>query len=371
MKKWIASCTFALLVAGIPAATAPSLNIAQAAAPLKLIIDGEAALSALNPFYADSILYIPVRILTEYYPARLHWDNQLKQLTVADDSSTTLFRPGSAFMMYSGSSFELEGKVLLRQGHVYLPASAFNSLSGAEVEPDPAANSIGIESGSVSTTVRVPAVPLTAAENNSKVKLYAALKNGDTYEGFILEVEGRKHTFSWKAPRDLSHPPELYYADIDKDGKREAVVILTLGTGTGIVAQEIHAVKPEQWKEIAVPEAYEAAEALVSSSISTAKEDMLVTIQLKGASPSTVTLRLPGRAEEVELGTQAGIGAVTYYRVEDDKLIAETSVSIGFAEGIGRLKLVYKPAGEGMGPESVTFLPFEEYPVTVKKLVHP
>ncbi|MHA6531247.1 stalk domain-containing protein [Paenibacillus sp. BAC0078] len=363
MKKILAASALALLIAGC--AAAPDIDTISAAAPLTLTIDGQTVLPQLHPFTSAKLLYVPARALLEYYPFELKWDNTHKRLTLTNNSSQTVLTPGSTAMQVSytqtDGSYEdvQEGPVLLRGGHVYIPARTVEQLTGAEPKLTASGNGVSITSGDVSTTVRVPAEPLVvAAGNASKVKLYTALKDGNTYKGFILEVNGKKHSFKWEAPRLVSYPPELIYADVDNDGKPEATVIFTLGTGTGIVQQEVHVVKPEQWKELAVPTAEKAATDAVSSTISLDHDDVLVRLELAGASPSKVTLRLLGRAEDGGLdyfGTKAGIGAVTYYKVENGKLKAETSVNVGLTESIGTLKLIYKPGSTGMVLDTIKF----------------
>ncbi|WP_342564611.1 copper amine oxidase N-terminal domain-containing protein [Paenibacillus sp. FSL R7-0345] len=367
MKRWIASVAAAMLIAACPSAL--DIDRTYAAAPLKLIVDGESALTPLHPFLDQGIVYIPVRVLTEFYPARLQWDNRQKLLTIGDESSSTMIKPGSQLVLYYGSSTALEGKAILRNGRMYIPASALNLVSGADFRFDQDKNTVSIISGSVSTTVRKPSEALAVAENHPEVKIYAALKDKTRYKGFVLEVKGQKHQYGWETARDLSHPPELYYADVNQDGQPEAVVILTLGTGTGIVEQEIHVIKPQTWKELDVPEAWEAAGQLVTSSITANGKDMLVSLKLGGTLPAQVELRLPDRADDPNIGGSAGIGTVTYYKVENNRLTAEVNVTTGFLESIGSLELVYKTAksGTALEPESVTFMAFDEYPATVKK----
>lgn len=367
MKRWIASVAAAMLIAACPSAL--DIDKTFAAAPLQLIVDGEAALTPLHPFQDQGIVYVPVRVLTEFYPAVLQWDNKQKLLTIAGDSSSTMIKPGSQLVLYYGSSTALEGKAILRNGRMYIPASALNLISGADFRLDQEQNSVSIISGSVSTTVRTPTEALAAAEDHPEFKIYAALKDKTAYKGYVLEVNGRKHKYDWQTYRDLSHPPELYYADVNQDGQPEAVVILTLGTGTGIVEQEIHVINPQTWQELAVPEAWEAASQLIASSITADGKDMLVSLKLGGALPAQVELRLPDRSDDPSIGGAAGIGTVTYYRVDKGRLKAEVNVTTGFLESIGSLELIYKPAasGKALEPESVIFQAYDEYPATVKK----
>lgn len=361
MKKIIASASIALaLIGGLAAKYS---NTAHAAAKLSLMVDGQPVLANLQPFQSSGMLYVPARTLLEYYPSELKWDNIRKRLTLTNDYSITTLSPGKPAIQVQYTQTEggyeemLDAPMILKGGHNYVPADTLPLLTGAEVTLDASGSRVSVTSGNVSTSVRVPQEPL-AAVSNHKVKLYAALKDGDTYKGFILEVNGKKHSFNWEAPRDITYPPELYYADVDNDGKPEVTVVLHLGHGTGMMAQEVHVIKPEQWKELKIPPAEKAAAAAVSSTITLDQKDVLLKLTLAGASPSKVTMRLPDRAGDGGLkyfGNQAGLGAVTYYRVENGKLKAETNVTVGMQESMGTLMMEYKAAGSGMVLDTITF----------------
>ncbi|AIQ67324.1 stalk domain-containing protein [Paenibacillus graminis] len=373
MKKILTASALALLIAGC--AAAPTIDSVSAAAPLTLSVDGQPVLPKLHPFHSGEILYVPARALLEYYPVELKWDNAHKKLILTTNSSRSVLSPGSSAMQVQYTQTDgdyedkLEGPVLLKEGHVYVSAGAVDLLTGAVAKLAASGDTVSITSGDVSTSKRVLKEPL-AAVSSGKVKLYAARKEGSTYKGFILEVNGKKHSFQWEAPRQVSYPPELYYADVDGDGKPEATVIFNLGTGTGMSLEEVHVVKPEAWQELAVPAAEKAAAAVVSSRITLDNGDVVVRLELAGAAPSKVTLRLPGRAGDGGLehfGTQAGIGAVTHYKVVNGKLKAETNVSIGMGESMGTLMLDYKAGSGGMVPDTIRFEPHDTTEQYVKK----
>ncbi|MEC0172240.1 stalk domain-containing protein [Paenibacillus graminis] len=373
MKKILTASALALLIAGC--AAAPTIDSVSAAAPLTLSVDGQPVLPKLHPFHSGEILYVPARALLEYYPVELKWDNAHKKLILTTNSSRSVLSPGSSAMQVQYTQTDgdyedkLEGPVLLKEGHVYVSAGAVDLLTGAVAKLAASGDTVSITSGDVSTSKRVLKEPL-AAVSSGKVKLYAARKEGSTYKGFILEVNGKKHSFQWEAPRQVSYPPELYYADVDGDGKPEATVIFNLGTGTGMSLEEVHVVKPEAWQELAVPAAEKAAAAVVSSRITLDNGDVVVRLELAGAAPSKVTLRLPGRAGDGGLehfGTQAGIGAVTHYKVVNGKLKAETNVSIGMGESMGTLMLDYKAGSGGMVPDTIRFEPHDTTEQYVEK----
>lgn len=366
MNKIIAIGAIALLLAGCGASASIDMNTVAinktqtTAATMKLMVDGQAVLPSLPPFFSDDILYVPAKVLEEYYSCELQWNNSLKTLTFTDGSSKYVLKPDNEFMQADGYEYTMGGPAILRNGNFYIPADSLNSFSGADAQLNATQTAVVITSGDISTTVRTPTEPLAIAADNNKVKLYTALKDGNTYKGYIVEVNGKKHSFNWESPRIPNNPPEIHYADVDKDGHEEVIVILSLGTGTGMSMQELHIIKPKEWKEVSTPSAEKAASALVSSSISNDNGDAIIKLQLKGKAPSMVTLRYPERADD-NIGEEAGIGAVTSYSVEDGMLKAETNVFIGFLESIGTLTLVYTAGNDGMEPESIHFEVHEEY----------
>ncbi len=373
MKKILTASALALLIAGC--AAAPTIDSVSAGAPLTLSVDGQPVLPKLHPFHSGEILYVPARALLEYYPVELKWDNAHKKLILTTNSSRSVLSPGSSAMQVQYTQTDgdyedkLEGPVLLKEGHVYVSAGAVDLLTGAVAKLAASGDTVSITSGDVSTSMRVLKEPL-AAVSSGKVKLYAARKEGSTYKGFILEVNGKKHSFQWEAPRQVSYPPELYYADVDGDGKPEATVIFNLGTGTGMSLEEVHVVKPEAWQELAVPAAEKAAAAVVSSRISLDQKDVLLQLEVAGSSPSKYTFRLPDRAGDGGLdhfGTQAGIGAVTHYKVVNGKLKAETSVNAGIGESMGTLMLDYKAGSGGMVLDTIRFEPHDTTEQYVEK----
>lgn len=367
MHKIIVIGAITLLMAGCGASasidmdTTVSRNTKQTTSALKLMVDGQAVLPALSPFYSGDILYVPAKVLMEYYTSDLKWNNTAKTLTLTDGSSKYVLQPDQEYMQGDGYQYTLGGPTILRKGHLYIPANSLNTLSGAEAKLNASNTAVMVTSGSVSTTVRTPSEPLATAEGNDKIKLYTTLKDGDMYKGFILEVKGQQHNFDWQAPRLLNYPPKLYYADIDKDGLEEAIIVFVRGTGTGIVEQELHVVKPQEWEQVIVTPADKAASAVVSTTLSKDKEDLLVKLQIKGPTPSIVSLRLPGRAEDWDFDMQGGIGAVTHYMVDSGRLKADTDIFIGLFESIGSFTIVYKSGTDGMEPESIRFDPYPEY----------
>ncbi|MFP4975973.1 copper amine oxidase N-terminal domain-containing protein [Paenibacillus sp. CN-4] len=362
MKKIIAATAASIALCGILTSFSPACPQAAAAASPKLLVDGEASVSPGTPFFAEGQWYVPVRMMTEYYPYKLNWDNLNKKLTLtsANDGFTSVLHAGSPVFTYFGSEQRLPAAAVLRKSRLYIPADALNMLTGATASVDSATGTIRVESGSVSTTVRTPQEPLAAAGPAKEAKLFAASKQGSIYKGFVLELEGKRYRYDWEVPRMVSREPSLYYADIDGDSRKEAVVVLITGYGTGLHTEEIHVVDPATGKERPVTPPEAAADRLIDSTIAADGEDLKITVKVKGKEP--VEVRIPGMGGDYKFNDNGklGFGGITYYSVEEGRLIAKSAGSFGFAQYAGDFRFVYGPGKKGLEPVSVTFEPYED-----------
>ena len=115
MKKLIAIGAISLILAGCgPSASIDMNNISTnktstTTAPLKLKVDGQAVLPALSPFYSEDILYVPVRVLMEYYTAVLKWDNTAKTLMITNNGSNHVLKPDQAYIQADYGQHSLDG----------------------------------------------------------------------------------------------------------------------------------------------------------------------------------------------------------------------------------------------------------------------
>lgn len=69
--------------------------------------------------------------------------------------------------------------------------------------------------------------PLASAPEDSSVRLYAVSPSQGLFHSAVLEIGQQRRTFQWSGSADISTAPQLFYRDVNEDGIREAVVILT------------------------------------------------------------------------------------------------------------------------------------------------
>lgn len=91
---------------------------------------------------------------------------------------------------------------------------------------------------------------ITAAENDGyemvsrnreeNITLYSKKLEG-LYRGFKMDFKGGTYTNPfWNNETNPTYAPQIYYTDINHDHKKELIIILTTGYGTGVLLEEIH-----------------------------------------------------------------------------------------------------------------------------------
>jgi hypothetical protein len=64
---------------------------------------------------------------------------------------------------------------------------------------------------------------------------------------FRLDVNGGTKYFPyWRNVANETYAPQLFYQDINTDGKKDLIIILTQAYGTGILAQNVHVLHQTQ-----------------------------------------------------------------------------------------------------------------------------
>lgn len=96
---------------------------------------------------------------------------------------------------------------------------------------------------------------IIASIPEQNIYLYGLNKDENTnnmYRNLILSINGVNRVFNWSNTASISHFPELYLNDLNNDGKKELIVILHKGGGTGLCLDTAHVINPENFTEYKV-----------------------------------------------------------------------------------------------------------------------
>ncbi len=111
-----------------------------------------------------------------------------------------------------------------------------------------------IKLSSLKTTVndvKIPNIEPIASIPDEDIFLYPveSSKKDGLYKELILSINGVNKKFNWETIAKIEDSPELKYLDLNTDGKKELVILLSRGGGTGSVRETIHIVNPENFIE--------------------------------------------------------------------------------------------------------------------------
>lgn len=86
----------------------------------------------------------------------------------------------------------------------------------------------------------VPEHIVVAKFDKDNITIYAKKMDG-LYQDFKIDFKGEVYSRPfWMNVTNPTYAPQVYYEDINKDEKKELIIILTKGYGTGLLDQEVN-----------------------------------------------------------------------------------------------------------------------------------
>ena len=196
------------------------------------------------------------------------------------------------------------------------------------------------------------------------VTLYAKKMNG-LYTDFKIDFQGGILSKPyWINTTSPTWSPEIIYEDINRDGKKELVIILTKGTGTGLLEREVHVFQIQQQKfdkiQIEVP-----VEVLVDDPIAILLKKVKTELTPNKANVSigdkkyTIDIKPLGIQPEHLFG-DIYFGNIINFEIKDNQLIAKIGGQISPAGGyIGDIQITYIFKDKMYQAKSIEFKPYE------------
>ncbi|WP_339250105.1 hypothetical protein NSQ43_10880 [Sporosarcina sp. FSL W8-0480] len=175
------------------------------------------------------------------------------------------------------------------------------------------------------------------------IYLYATEREGNL-EKFRLEANGAIQYFPfWINVSNESYWPQLIYSDINHDGEKELIIILTKGYGTGTILQEVHVLHNTEtnignvYREMIVDNPM----AILLKNVKTKLTKSVATITI--GNEKTVIKIDKLRIEPKNLFSDVVTDNLIRFEVIDNKLMAIVGAQIAPAGGyIGSFHLTYE-----------------------------
>ncbi|MGE7839701.1 hypothetical protein ACQKNX_02810 [Lysinibacillus sp. NPDC093712] len=203
-----------------------------------------------------------------------------------------------------------------------------------------------------------------AKSNIVDVSLYAKKMNGD-YTDFKIDFRGSMLSRPyWINTANPTFSPLIKYEDINNDGKNELIIILTKGTGTGILEQEAHVFHIQnqkvtsQFVEVTVEVLVDDPMAIVFKNV---KSELLpTTAQIEiGDKEYTIDIK-PLDIQADHLFANVYFGNKITFDVKDYLLIAKIGAQIAPAGGyIGDIHITYMFKDKMYQAKSIEFKPYK------------
>ncbi|MCG1020982.1 hypothetical protein [Sutcliffiella horikoshii] len=188
--------------------------------------------------------------------------------------------------------------------------------------------------------------------SKDNITLYAKKMNG-LYQDFKINFKGEVYSRPfWRNVTNPTYAPEMYYEDINKDEKKELIIILTKGYGTGVVQEEVYVYRNTNGLiDVLVDNPLAIIYKNVKTKLSTERAEISV-----GEKVFTVDIA-PLEIPPTNLFDNVAFGSITKYEVKDNKLIVRVDCRVSPAGYIGEIVIVYEYLDNMFQANSIEFQP--------------
>lgn len=176
-----------------------------------------------------------------------------------------------------------------------------------------------------------------SSNSEAEARLYPFQEINGMYDGFILEVNGNRQYFNWKNVSNPTFAPQIIFNDINQDDKKELIIILTTGTGTGVHIEDIHVLNPGTFTEIEVEAPAEIVEQNIDTEI--AGDGDKVAIHIKIGDEETTVYK--DKEYAATWFDNVSIGNSYHYEVLNNDLVVKMAAQVSPAGFIGQIEATY------------------------------
>ena len=198
----------------------------------------------------------------------------------------------------------------------------------------------------------IPGNTVIAKSDKDNITVYAK-KGGSLYRDFKIDFKGKVYSRPfWINDTNPSYAPQIYYEDINKDKKKELIIILTKGYGTGALEEEVYVYRDTNGLiDVLVDNPIAIIYKNVKTKLSTQKAEVSVGNKVSIVDITPLKIRPSNLFEDI------GFGSIIDYQVKDNQLIAKIPGQISPAGYIGEIVIVYEFLDKMYQAKSIEFQP--------------
>jgi hypothetical protein len=216
-----------------------------------------------------------------------------------------------------------------------------------------------------SKTVYIDKPHFISSNSEAASKLYPFQESNGMYDGFVLEINGKRQYFDWQNVKNPSFGPQMILNDINQDGEKELIVILTTGTGTGYHTEDIHVLNPANFKEIKVEQAADIAKEKLDTKIEDDGDNKAIHI-ITADEKTTVHKE---RDYSSSWFDKVVFKNFYHYSVINDKLLLTMGAQVSPAGFIGEIEVKYEFENGEFGAGTVRFKQEDENEKAIAELI--
>ncbi|TQR14694.1 hypothetical protein [Psychrobacillus vulpis] len=191
-----------------------------------------------------------------------------------------------------------------------------------------------------------------AKSDKDDITVYAK-KMGELYRDFKIDFKGETYFRPyWMNDTNPTYAPKIIYEDINKDTKKELIIILTKGYGTGVLDQEVYVYRYTNGLiDVIVDDPMAIIYKNVKTKLTTEKAEIRIGDKVHNIDITPLEIKPTNLFEDI------AFGGVIKYEVKDHQLIATISAQISPAGFVGQLVIVYEYRDKMYQAKSIEFQP--------------
>ncbi|QFG00317.1 hypothetical protein PB01_16700 [Psychrobacillus glaciei] len=191
---------------------------------------------------------------------------------------------------------------------------------------------------------------IIAKLSKENITLYAKKMN-DLYYDFKLGFKGEIYSrpFWISAANNNTYAPQIYYEDINQDKKKELIIILNQGYGTGVLQEEVHVYRYTNGLiDVLVDNPMAIINKNVKTKLTTEKDEIILGDKVSVVDPKSI--------EPSHLFEDIGFGSIIDYEVINKNLMVRVSGQITPATFVGDIIITYEYRDKMYQAKAIEFI---------------
>jgi hypothetical protein len=199
----------------------------------------------------------------------------------------------------------------------------------------------------------VHAGDLIGTIKKNQTQLHAVSVDDGMISGITVSIGDKKKSFLWETLDSESFMPKLFYADVDSDNNDELIIILCTGEGTGVLTEDIHVLKPDDFSEITVENPLDTLKSRVHTQIT--EKDVQITIDQKSPIVFPESEVIDQIAMKNSWFENLVMGSIVDYEMDNNRITVRVGAQLSPAGFLGDFVLAFEYTDHELKVSDIVF----------------